>query len=396
MTKKHIDVLIVGGGLIGASLLQALDNRGISVMLVDNHSITEEISPDFDSRSLALSPASVRILQKLAIWPLLVEAATPIDGIHVSEQGRFGSTRLQSDTPNPLGFVVEVHAIHSALKGLLNTEHILAPAQLIAFKPTGEARIKQANADEIEVVARLIVGADGANSTLRQLAGLASSVKDYQQEALVSNIGLLRSHNNWAFERFTPLGPLALLPMTDKRVSLIWALPPEQAETLCHFEEQAFLRQLQQCFGYRLGRFISAGRRSTYPLRQVIMPTSCEWPLVFIGNAAHSLHPIAGQGFNLGLRDVASLSQCIFRYGFEQSMLWHYQSMRHYDQQSVIQLTHQLVTLFKHPFPGLSWCRGLGLLAVDNVWLLKKMVMHHAQGFAGMVPELVCTEMGLE
>jgi 2-octaprenyl-6-methoxyphenol hydroxylase len=390
VTEEQIDILIIGGGLTGATLMLALAGRGFSLRLVDTNALCDRVNPDFDARTLALSPASIRILNQLDLWPLLAPDATPIETIHVSEQGRFGVTHLQRDALEPLGYVVEMQHINRGLMRLLDQDAILAPAELIALdRSSGVATIKQGEQEQ-RLRPKLIVAADGSWSTVRRLADLKVNMKLFNQQAIVTNIGLTRSHNNGAFERFTSSGPLAMLPMTDHRASLVWALRPKEANRLMALEEMAFLKELQRAFGYRLGRLERVGKRVTYPLQQMIMPKQILWPLVFVGNAAHTLHPVAGQGFNLGLRDVATLAQCLIHHGINPEMLERYQSMRHYDQSAIIHGTTGLVSLFTHPLPGLGFLRSLGLTAIDNMPSFKKCLSRHASGFAGTVPDLAC------
>ncbi len=390
MAEQAVDILIIGGGLTGATLMLALADLGYSTLLVEAAPFSNRIHADFDARSLALAPASVRILEMLNIMPLLIPDATPIQTIHVSERQCFGSARLQGDKENPLGYVVEMQHINRALHQLLAKQQIIAPATLIKLDPTkGQAIIRDAKGDST-LKARLIIAADGVNSSVRRLCGLTATVKTYDQVALVANIGLARAHQYQAYERFTASGPLALLPMTGKRSSLVWALSPNDATALLACPDKDFLRALQDTFGYRLGRFIKVGERSLYPLRQVIMPEQVLGPVVFVGNAAHTLHPVAGQGFNLGLRDIALLAQCIAKEGLEPKMLQSYQQARRYDQAAITHLTDGLIKLFMSRLPGLSIARGAGLIALDNVGFLKNLLARYARGFAGVIPDLVC------
>lgn len=390
MADDTVDILIVGGGLAGAVLMLALANLGYRTLLVEAKPFSDRVQTDFDARSLALSPASVQILQMLQIWPLLQEHATAIESIHVSEQRHFGSAYLGGDKKTPLGFVVEIQHINQALHQLLNPQRIMAPAQLTAYDAAfGIATINN-GVSQSTVHSRLVVAADGADSVVRQLCGLPAQLKDYNQSAIVANIGLARSHRHRAFERFTSSGPLALLPMTDQRASLVWALPPPEAGRLMLMDEDLFLNHLQRAFGYRLGRLLNVGRRVSYPLRQVIMPQCAVGSVVFVGNAAHTLHPVAGQGFNLGLRDVAMLVQCIVNHGLGDSMLRIYQESRHVDQTAMACFTDGLVELFISKLPGATIARGAGLIVLDNVPVLKNLLVRYARGFAGHIPDLVC------
>lgn len=390
MVERQVDILIIGGGLTGATLMLALTDLGYSVLLVEAKPFSNRVQPDFDARTLALAPASVSILQMLKIWPLFERDATPIQTIHVSERGCFGSANLHGDEQHSLGYVVEMQHINSALHTLLDEEKILAPAELTGLDSVNGTATIQNAVGELNVHARLIVAADGADSSVRRLCGLPTKIKDYGQSAIVANIGLARSHQNHAYERFTASGPLALLPMTGLRSSLVWALPPSEAEQLMINSEHDFLKALQQAFGYRLGRFVKVGQRVLYPLRQVVMSDAVSGAVVFVGNAAHTLHPVAGQGFNLGLRDVATLAQCIAQEGLDSKMLQIYQQARRYDQAAITRFTDGLIELFTSRVPGLAMMRGAGLIALDNVAVLKNLLARHARGFAGVIPDLVC------
>ena len=390
MTDYNTDILIIGGGLMGASLMLALSNAGFKVLLVDKKSFSTVSDLDFDARSLALSPASKRILEMLNVWPLLHNVVTPIETIHVSEQRCFGSARLHSEADNPLGYVVEMQHINRALHQLLNPEQLIVPGQLTALdEHEGRATIKTPNGN-VTVQASLIVAADGSDSYARTLCGLKTKVKDYAQCAVVANIGLARNHHNCAFERFTTTGPLALLPLTNKRAALVWAVEPKEAQRLQALDEGEFLIHLQRAFGYRLGRFIRVGERVSYPLRQVLVSEQVIGRVVFVGNAAHTLHPVAGQGFNLGLRDVAMLAQCLVKEGLNDKALALYLQSRRHDQTAITRLTDGLIELFTSQLPGLGLARAIGLIAMDNMPLLKNTLTRYARGFGGVIPDLVC------
>ncbi|WP_133128121.1 2-octaprenyl-6-methoxyphenyl hydroxylase [Legionella nagasakiensis] len=390
MTEQQVDILIIGGGLTGATLMLALANAGHRVLLIEAQPFADKTKIDFDARTLALSPASVRILKMLNVWSELADEATAITTIHVSEKQRFGTAKLQADKKNPLGYVVEMQHIHGAMHKRLDAQKIIAPAKLMALDmQTGTATI-QDDQGILTLRATLIVAADGADSYVRQLCGLSAQIKDYHQHAVIANIGLTRSHRHWAYERFISSGPMALLPMTGLRASLVWSLPPKEAERMMVMNEAHFLKALQEAFGYRLGRFVRVGRRALYPLRQVIMVQQAFWPVVFVGNAAHTLHPVAGQGFNLGLRDVALLAQCIIQHGLNPEMLRQYQQLRRHDQMAITRFTDSLVELFGCKIPGIGAARSAGLIALDNNRLLKKIFARYTCGFAGFIPDLAC------
>lgn len=390
MANKELDILIVGGGLTGATLMLALQGLGYRTLLVDSQPFGNKIKADFDARSLALSPASQRILAMLGIWEHLQDYASPIDLIHVSEQGQFGASRLQGEKHVPLGYVVEMQYINRALHDLLDPEHILAPATVSSLDLENNTAIITTEAGEQVISARLMVAADGAQSAMRRFCDLPSETKIYGQQAIVANIGLIKPHQGRAYERFTPHGPLALLPMQDHRMSLVWAMPPKEAEHMMSLSDAEFLQRLQSAFGYRLGRLAKTGQRFSYPLQQVIMPQQVKESVVFVGNAAHTLHPVAGQGFNLGLRDVATLAQCIAKQGLGADMLQQYVQLRAHDQKAITQLTDGLIRVFTSRMPGLGVARSLGLIALDNIPALKNLLARYARGFGGVIPDLVC------
>ncbi len=384
------DVLIVGGGLTGALLHIALAKSNLKCILIDKNQESNEKNEDFDARSLALSSASIRILKTLGIWQHIEEYAAAIDKVHVSQQGKFGNTLIASQEDEKLGFVVEMHILQNAINTLLNKETAIKNTILTNFDPvTNVATIISAGITHT-LKTKLIVAADGTNSKLRDFCSLKCNIKTFKEHALVANIGLARSHQNIAYERFTNNGPLALLPITHQRCSLVWSLPKEEAMKMQNLADKDFLEALQKAFGYRLGKFVKVGRRAIFPLNQVIMPITYANSIVFIGNAAHTLHPVAGQGFNLGLRDVAALAECIIKYGLGIEMLEKYQLMRNHDQKYIKLFTENLIASFKNKLPGLSSLRSLGLLALDNSNLGKNLLERYTRGFAGISPDLVC------
>lgn len=391
--NKSIDILIIGGGLIGATLLLALRGLGYSTVLVESKELDKLKPNDFDARSLALSLASQRILKTLGVWDALSPHASPIETIHVSNQGYFGTAKLEGKKNNPLGYVLEMEDLNQALYQTQQKEELLMGASLTALDCEHRTARVCTQSGELTLHPQLIVAADGAQSLVRRFCDLTAEIKSYEQEALVANIGIAKAHEACAYERFTADGPLALLPMQGKRMSLIWALPPDKAKQFLVDEVQC-LKELQLAFGYRLGRFSKMGKRSLFPLKQVIMPEVIKWPFVFVGNAAHSLHPVAGQGFNLGLRDVATLAQCIAQWGLKKAMLDEYHQLRQRDQRVISGLTDGLISLYTSALPGMGYLRNLGLIAFDNISVFKHLLIRYSSGFGGLIPDLVC-EMAL-
>ncbi len=390
MVDHDIDILIIGGGVIGAMLMLALAPTNLRCLLVDNHALSERVDTGFDARSIALSTASVRILQTLGVWPLLEEFVEPIHTIHVSEQGRFGHVLLESQGEGPPGYVVEIQHINRVLAACLDQSKLITPAVIIDYDVTSRIATIQKATTIQTIHAKLVVAADGAHSTMRNLCRLDCQIQEYDHQALVTNVGLARDHHQVAYERFTATGPLALLPMRDRRAALVWSLLPHDANRLMLASDTIFLRQLHQAFGYRLGRFLQVGQRVIYPLKQVSMPTLVTDSVVFIGNAANTLHPVAGQGFNLGLRDVAMLAQCIIHDGISAGMLSVYEHSRQDDQALIKRFTGSLVKLFTSQYPGLALARSLGLFTFDNIPPLKSLLARYTRGFAGVIPDLVC------
>ena len=390
MVDYELDVLIVGGGLIGSLLNLALDKTGLKSALVDDCDFRlEPQHAAFDSRSLALAPASVRILQMLGIWAEVQADASAIEQIHVSQKGVFGQTRLYAEA-DPLGYVLEIPYLSHAIAKKLNTDNLFMPAKLIAFDPQQNIATIQHKQQQKLIRAKIVIGADGTNSYLRSLCNLPTQTKSFATDAIVANIELSRPHANCAYERFTKDGPLALLPLTNNRMALVWSQPAVNAKKLCNVSETEFLRELQKTFGYRVGRILHVGKRNIYSLTHLTMPKVVTGSVVFIGNAANTLHPVAGQGFNLGLRDVAMLVQCIKNDGLTAQMLQKYQELRFADQRIIRCFTNSLISSYLSSFPGMPHIRGLCLFTLDNLPIAKKKIINIASGFAGVVSDLAC------
>ena len=372
--------------------MAALVPLGYRVCLVEANDVIYQKKDILETRSIALSPASLRILKQLGFSDVLCEHAAPIKTIHISEQGQFGRAYLHAeDALHPLGAVIDMRILTEALNARLNGSDISRPAYVTALDVvTGVATLKT-NGGKKKVCARWIVAADGAHSCMRQLCQLHAEIKSYPEHALAANVTLSRSHQQIAYERFTPNGPLALLPLNGPHMALVWTHTPQMAETLKKMPEADFLSALQIAFGYRTGRFLAVGTRQTYPLQQVLMSKQVYADrVIFVGNAAHTLHPVAGQALNLGLRDIAMLVECMVKNGLTKATLIQYQLSRQSDQQTIIAATDALVNLFKNQWPGVGLARRMGLLVLDNSVFLKQIILRYAKGFGGVVPDLVC------
>ena len=400
--NQDFDILIVGGGMVGASLGVALGALPLRVGLIEAVEFESGAQPSYDDRTVALSYGSKRIFESLKVWERIeAQGATPIEKIHISDRGRFGFTRLAASDAGveALGFVVENRALGQALKATLaQTSNLifLCPAlmQEITYTPEA-ASVTVKRGERVETLtARLVVAADGGHSAVRNQAGIEAQRTEYKQTALVTNISVEFAHHNIAYERFTDSGPLALLPMRDNRCAVVWSLLPERVEALRALTDAQFLEALQECFGTRLGRFQKVGKRIAYPLALTKVREHVRPRLVLIGNAAHTVHPVAGQGFNLGLRDVAALAQVLAEAQQQGEdlgdlkVLQRYLDWRRRDNFAVSAFTDGLVRLFSNDFLPLSLARNLGLVAVDLLPPLKRRLLRLSMGLAGRLPRL--------
>jgi len=320
-----VDVAIVGGAMAGATLALGLKKlakdlqRPLKIALIEAHR-PDDNHPGFDARSIAVAHGSIFELNRLGIWPKIAHLGTSIENIHISDRGHCGMTELNADDfyLKHLGQVIELEPVGKVLfKQIADTDiELYCPAKLASVEAQADAQLLTLD-DGTQLSASLLVAADGANSKVRQAFKQPLEQVDFSQVAVIANVETDSAHEQWAYERFTDSGPLAILPMAKSkgvnRVSLVWALKPADAERLMSVPKAEFLTELQQAFGYRAGQFTGVGERHSYPLLLSHMPRPIYHRSVFIGNAAQTLHPIAGQGFNLGLRDLVSLIEVLKR-----------------------------------------------------------------------------------
>lgn len=401
MSATAYDVVIIGGGMVGASLACALGHRPVKTALIEAAPFRYSTHPSFDDRSVALSYGSRRIFESMGLWPELQTTATPIQHIHVSDRGHFGVTRIhaQEQGVDALGYVIENRELGNVLATNLNTlphAHIICPAQLTDALVTPQhvtLTLKQ-GAETKQLTTRLLVAADGGDSAVRDRLGISVSRQDYGQVAIIANLRFERAHRNMAYERFTENGPLAVLPLSEDRCSLVWTTTPEKAQHLRHAPDEVFIQELKHYFGLRLGNVTQLGARKTYPLHLIRADQQVMPRVALIGNAAHTLHPVAGQGFNLGLRDVAALSQVIIDAMKESSdpgrteVLADYANWRVNDHARVASLTDGLVKLFSNNFTPLALARNIGMIAVDILPALKHTLTRQTMGLTGKLPRL--------
>lgn len=411
------DVAIVGGGMVGASLAVALGNTGLTTLLIEGVAPGAGAQPSFDDRTTALGNASRRIFEALGVWSGMVDKASPIRTIHVSDAGRFGFARLDAGEQGieAFGFIVTNRTIGAALWAKLQDVKgvtLRVPAHTESVE-IGADRVRIALVDDRtgakeSVSARLVVAADGAHSSVRAAAGISADVEDYEQIAMVANVAADRPHDGTAYERFTQAGPLALLPLHDGSWGLVWSAEPAQSERLLALSDADFLNELQNTFGWRAGRFIKVGKRASYPLKLSRASSTVARRAVLIGNAAQALHPVAGQGFNLGLRDAAMLAELLAATRApagaaptaasvenrgntdpgSAELLARFEAWRSGDRGGVIRFTDGLIKLFGDKRPGMGLARNLGLLLFDLTPPAKSALARVSAGFAGPTPRL--------
>jgi len=406
--NDSFDIAIVGGGMVGASLAVALKGLQVRVALIEAVPHDAASQPSFDERTTALSNGSRCILETLGVWPAVAAAATPIAKIHVSDQGHFGFARIDAAEQGlrALGYVVANRALGAALWSTLADQgdlRVYCPARvsrLTAGEQAVEIGVAEASGAETLIRARLVVAADGVESAVRAAFGVSAAVRDYDQTAVITTVLPRNFHQHVAYERFTANGPLALLPQNDGRCTLVLTLQRSMAESAMRWSDEEFLAEVQRRFGFRLGRFLKVGRRVAYPLALTRASRTSAGRCAIIGNAAQGLHPVAGMGFNLGLRDVACLAELVAEHlalhpgnpelrDFGASgLLSAYDAWRAADRGEIIAFTDGLVRLFANPLRAVQRLRNLGLLAFDLLPPAKAALSSLSTGAAGRIPKL--------
>jgi 2-octaprenyl-6-methoxyphenol hydroxylase len=397
---SHCDVLIIGGGLVGASLACALHAQGgHSVGLVEAVAAsTDRAPPGFDERNLALGAASLNALAALGVLAGLATPPAPIRRIHVSRQGDFGAVRLHADEygRDAFGGVVVARELGLALErrlAALDGLRRFCPARVVALEPGDEqwtVRLQDAAGEQTQVSASLLVGADGTGSFIRDQLGIETDLHDYRQTLLVCTVASERAPDGQAWERFSASGPVALLPRADGRFAAVCGVPADDAARISALDDDEYLAYLQQRVGGRAGRFTRVGRRSAYPIvshwaRQLVAPRA-----VLVGNAAQTLHPIGAQGFNLGLRDALSLAELLAGGGDpgDPVRLARYPELRREDREMTHAFSDGLARLTAGESFPLHLIRSLGHIALDSLPALRAPLVAGAMGFRGRVPRL--------
>ena len=408
--ESEFDVAIVGGGLVGISLACALGQLKPAprVALIEAHDYSSLPPPGFDSRTVALSFSSKQIFDALDLWPSLEQHVTSIKTIHISDRGHPGMTRLHAreQAVDALGYVVESRALGEGLfAAIRDADHInmFAPARVTALDVQETVASLELDIDygdidmddgPTSITTKLIVAADGTDSFVRKHFNIAQRHWDYKQSAVIANVATSKPHNNVAYERFTDTGPMALLPLSAfeddaHRYGLVWTVPTNNTEKILALDDVEFAQALSERFGRRVGEFVRIGKRTAYPLGLTHVAEHVRHRLAFIGNAAHTLHPVAGQGFNLGLRDVAALVEVIKHARHDDrdigdlSTLREYATWRTKDHTTTMAFTDALVRIFSNNFTPLVVARNAGLVAMEMFAPLRKRLTRHAMGYIG-------------
>ncbi len=390
------DVVIAGAGLAGASIALALtklknaSGQPLSIALIEAFELNHQLPKNYDARVIALSHGSAQYLQTLGAWSSLKSEAMAINDIHVSDKGHYGKARLQASDydVSALGYVCEIQAIGNSLltplHGMDNVD-ILAPESIANInwqRDLVEVALKSGKSIE----AKLLLGCDGGHSLCRAQANIDVHESDYQQVAIIANVSTQIPHKGRAFERFSDSGPVALLPMTDNRSSLVWTVKQDEVDAIMGLDDQGFAKALQNYFGDWLGTFTQVGKRFAYDLKLVQAHQSTHHRMALLGNASHTLHPIAGQGFNLGMRDVQVLAEILSQALKQGDDIGSYRVLRQYaeqrqgDHQQTITLTNSLVHLFSNQYLPLVVGRGIGLKVLNYVPALKSLLAQKTMG----------------
>jgi 2-octaprenyl-6-methoxyphenol hydroxylase len=398
--QNHYDLIIVGAGLAGNCLALALKNSGLSIAIVEAASREQLKDSPAGDRALALAAGTVQLLQSLGAWDGVADKANAIKHIHISDRGHFGKTRLSAAEQNvdALGYVIAARDIEEYLADLVAEISVtrLYETRVVGLMSGQEAinvSLKQNN-QSLNLTAQLLVGADGGQSTVRKLLEIPQQIKEYGQTALVTSVQSTMPNQHTAYERFTEQGPLALLPIAAKQASVVWTRSQEQAEALMAGGEAEFLAELQACFGYRLGALKLIAPWRAFPLSLIRAESMVSGRAVIVGNAVHQLHPVAGQGFNLGIRDVAQLADMLIRQHQQQAdlgaadLLRLFAKQRQQDHSKTIGFTNNVVRIFSNDWLPVAALRNTGLALLDHLPFAKHLLAQHAMGLADPLPNL--------
>lgn len=413
--EPQYDVLIVGGGMVGAALALALDRLGLNTCMLEAAAVELPTggalqpvhSSSFDARSTALSWGSRCIFEQMGLWSGLARHVAPIEHIHVSERGRYGSTRMTAKEMkvDALGYVIQNQWLGQSLYAALGQCNYLSFES--SAKVSGLQRVTTESGEALTRVswsrdgsahqdnpaqnrtacARLLVVADGAASTSCRLLGIDQHIEEYDQHAVIANLVMSQAHQQVAYERFTSQGPMALLPLEQlDQLALVWTVANDEVQSVLSLDERAFGREVETRFGERLGAVLKVGERVSYPLKLVRAREQIRPGVVVLGNAAHALHPVAGQGFNLALRGVAMLVEHLASSGdqwAEFDALQAYYQDQQQDQNQTIAFSDQVTRIFTSHNPALGLLRDIGLVGLEAFPLFRQLFARQAMGLGG-------------
>lgn len=380
------DIIIIGGGMVGIAMGIALRNAHFSVAIID--ASTPALN---DPRLIALNDSSICLLKNLNLWEKLAPYSTPIQSVHVSHRGHFGAIHLTAEESHlsTLGYVIPARHINSALYESIDGITVIQPARLTQLIQSAQdvSITIETTASEKTYSASLLIGADGTYSTVRQLLNISTEEIDYHQLALVTETELHRSHNNIAYERFLNHGAIAMLPLQKNKVATIWSAKTDVIQQLMQTSDQDFLASLQEQFGYRLGRLKKTGHRATYPLRFIKANQHAKGRIILMGNALHTMHPIAAQGLNLSFYEIAALVDFLKNKNTLNDIDG--ADFQTAQQKISVQLSHHLNWLFSQDFFILNTARPIGMLGLELCQSLKKRFIQQALGRRGCIPTLL-------
>lgn len=413
--KQKYDIVIIGGGMVGASLacalLPACEEQELNIAVIEAFALPDngslEYQPSYDSRATALAYGSRTLYEKMGVWGALKAHVAPIKQIHVSDRGHFGVTRLNAEQEGvpALGYVVENQWLGRVLLERLQQPDaarvdFICPASVVDIE-TGQHSMDvlvEQQGTTHRIASELVVMADGGRSALREKMGISYAYTTYEQHAVIANISPDREHQSVAYERFTDTGPMALLPLENDgshhRCGLVWTIPDDQIDEIMALSDQDFIARLHERFGYRAGNFIKVGERHAYPLKLVLAEEQVRRGLVVLGNAAHALHPIAGQGYNLALRGVVALADKLLEARKQKvslgdlSVLQAFYEQQRLDQQRTIGFSDQTMKLFSNANPLLALGRNVGLQLMDICPPARTLFARSAMGLDMPAPEL--------
>lgn len=390
--RLKTDFIIAGGGPVGLMLAIGLSQRGFKVVLAERFQPVEkgaEVKNSFDGRVLALSYGSKLVLDRLGVWSKLEPLVTELQHVHVSQKGYLGITKLHASEANvpALGYSIQSSDLGEQLWKVARDQEkitILCPALLKGFTQSEQGVIADIEVDgrSVQVEAKMIIGADGTDSKVREILGLRVQEKSYQAYGVIAQIETERHPQGWSYERFTEEGPVALLPMRGHFHKAVMVCPEDDIEGVKALSDNEFIARFSDKMGERLGRFISVSPRVAYPLHETYVPQMVSGRAILMGNASHTQHPVAAQGLNLGIRDIDEFLACLTNSEEldDTAFLEGYAEARKIDHEKVMGLTDSLIQVFQHKSPVVGHLRGVGLMAMQAVPSLRKRFTRFAMG----------------